>query len=81
MITLTPELLQAVDAAARGRSQKRSRVIRQALEEWLERQRQQEFEELLAEGYREQAAVLAELVNDVQLAQAMALENAGPWDG
>lgn len=79
MITIPPELLQAVDTVARDRSLKRSKIVRQALEEWIEQQRRHEFEALLAEGYIEQAEVLDELVAEIQLAQAQAIEASCPW--
>ncbi|MBI2939897.1 MAG: ribbon-helix-helix protein, CopG family [Chloroflexi bacterium] len=47
MVTVPPDLLAAVDAAARRLGRKRSHVMRQALQDWLDRQRQQQFEALL----------------------------------
>ena len=80
LVTLPAELLDAVDSYARQQRRKRSQVIRQALQELLDRERQREFEELLAEGYREQAELLAELVEEFMPLQAEAAENVWVWD-
>ena len=77
MLTLPPALLEAVDAAARRLGKKRSQVVRQALQDWLERQRQQEFEALLAEGYQALAQQTAAIASESLPAQATAA--AGIW--
>ena len=80
MLTLPPELLHAVDALSHRKGRKRSQLVRQALEEMLERERQREYEELMAEGYREMAEDLAEFAADFQQAQAEAAEGLWTWD-
>ncbi|RLB33199.1 MAG: hypothetical protein DRH12_18680 [Deltaproteobacteria bacterium] len=52
MVTLPDELLQQVDAVAKDLKQNRSRFVRQALAERLERISRRKFETLLAEGYQ-----------------------------
>ena len=80
MLTLPPALLEAVDAAARRQGKKRSQVVRQALHDWLERQRQQEFEALLAEGYQALAQEAAAIASDSLPARAAAAEAVWRWD-
>jgi metal-responsive CopG/Arc/MetJ family transcriptional regulator len=80
MLTLPPDLLQAVDTVARRQGKKRSQVVRQALQDWLEQQRQQEFEALLAEGYQALAQEAAATVSDSLPLQAAATEGVWRWD-
>jgi len=80
LVTLPRELLDDLDARSERLQRKRSRVIREALAEWLEIQRRKEFEELLAEGYREQASKLAEIAEDFAAAQAEATKDIWRWD-
>lgn len=80
MITLPQELVEAVDDCARRLATKRSRVVRQALQEWLERQRRSEFEALLAEGYQEMAGELAAIAADFEPLQAIVAEQSWHWD-
>lgn len=71
MVTMPPDLLKAVDEAARKLKLNRSQFVRQALREMLERLQQEEFEALLAEGYREMAEenpAVAEEGSDAQTA-------------
>lgn len=55
MITISQELLSAVDETARCLGLNRSQFIRESLDETLKRFRQKEFETLMAEGYQEMA--------------------------
>ncbi len=80
MLTLPPAFLEAVDAAARRLGKKRSQVVRQALQDWLERQRQQEFEALLAEGYQALAQENAAIAAESLPAQATASDGIWRWD-
>lgn len=80
MLTLPADLLQAVDTAARRLGQKRSQVVRQLLQDWLERQRQQEFEALLAEGYQAIAREAAGITSESLPLQATAAEGVWRWD-
>ena len=84
VVTLPPELLEAVDSYAEQHATKRSQVVRQALQEWLAKRRspkqQEEFEALMAEGYQEMAELLAELAAESVLAQAAAAEKSWRWD-
>jgi metal-responsive CopG/Arc/MetJ family transcriptional regulator len=69
MLTLPADLLQAVDTAARRLGQKRSQLVRQLLQDWLKQQQQQEFEALLAEGYRAMAQEAAAIASESLLLQ------------
>lgn len=80
MVTLPRELVEEVDARVQRLATKRSRVVRQALQEWLERQKREEFEALLAEGYQEMADELAELAAEFAPLQAAASEGVWRWD-
>lgn len=80
MLTLPADLLQAVDTAARRLGQKRSQVVRQLLQDWLERQRQQEFEALLAEGYQAIAREAAGIASESLPLQDNAAEGVWRWD-
>ena len=79
MITLPPDLLSALDEWARRLNRKRSQVVREAIAEWLERQRRQEFEALLAEGYQEMAEQAASIAEETLGAQAIATEGVWEW--
>lgn len=80
MLTLPLELLSAVDSAARRLGQKRSQAVRQALQDWLERRRREEYEALLAEGYQAMAQQAADLASESQHLQAAAAEGIWRWD-
>lgn len=51
MFVLPPALLEQVDKVVSKQKTNRSRLIRQALEQFLEEQQRQELRELLKEGY------------------------------
>ncbi len=80
MLTLPPDLLQEVDTAARHLGRKRSHVVRQALQDWLERQRRQQFEALLAEGYQAMAQEAAAIATESLSLQASSTEEVWRWD-
>ena len=73
-ITLPPELLSALDEWAQRLNRRRSQVVREAIAEWLERQRRREFEALLAEGYQEMAEHAAKMAEEGLGAQMVAAE-------
>jgi metal-responsive CopG/Arc/MetJ family transcriptional regulator len=80
IVTLPSETLHELDAVAEKLERKRSRVIREALGEWLALQRQREFEALLEEGYRSQADTLAQLTEEFAALQAEATKATWRWD-
>ncbi|MBI1924677.1 ribbon-helix-helix protein, CopG family [Candidatus Poribacteria bacterium] len=80
MITLPKELLHTVDATVKRLHWNRSQLVRQALSDFVHRIKQQEFETLLADGYREMAGANAELVKESLLLQAAATESEWKWD-
>lgn len=55
MVTLPPELLEAIDSLSRKGKRNRSQLVREALQQLLHLKQQEEFEALLAEGYQEMA--------------------------
>jgi predicted transcriptional regulator len=79
MITLPNDLLEAVDLAARQRSESRSQFIRETLAERLEYLRRQAFEALLAEEYGFFAQETATIVEESLPAQATAAEKVWHW--
>jgi len=80
MLTLPPDLLGAVDDAARRIGRNRSQVVRLALAEWLERRERQEFEALLAQGYQEMSDRAATEVAEWLPLQTDAAEGVWRWD-
>lgn len=80
MLTLPADLLQEVDTAARQLGRARSHVVRQALQDWLERQRRQQFEALLAEGYQAMAQEAAATASESMALQAASTEEVWHWD-
>ncbi len=80
MFTVPADLLQEVDALAHRTKQKRSHLVRQALQELLQRHRQQEFEALMAEGYQEMADEAAALAGESVSLQAVATDGVWRWD-
>lgn len=80
MLLFPPELLRAVDARAKRLGKKRSQAVREAVAAWLEAQQQQEFEDLLAEGYREFAGELDASVAEAMPLQIAATEATWRWD-
>lgn len=51
IVTMPPELLAQVEEVAEQLSFSRSRLIREAVEQYVEARRRQELRELLKEGY------------------------------
>ncbi len=80
MITIPADLLRDVDSVAQDLKQNRSQLIRQALAELIQRTRQQEFEELLAEGYMEASQEDSEIVFESLSIQSAAAEGTWEWD-
>jgi len=80
MITIPADLLKDVDSVAQDLKQNRSQLIRQALTDLIRRTRQQEFEELLAEGYMEASQENAEIVSESLSIQSAATEGIWEWD-
>ena len=80
IITLPDDLLASIDAQARRSRKSRSAMMRSALADWVTAQKRADFEELLAEGYKEMAASLEEFAADFAAPQAEALEATWRWD-
>ncbi len=80
MITIPTDLLKDVDSAAKRLKQNRSQLVRQALAELLQKLKQQGFEALLAEGYREMSKENATIVAESLPLQTAATEGVWKWD-
>ncbi len=80
MLTLPAELLADIDELARKLGSKRNQVVRQALRDLIERQRQLEFERLLEEGYQDLARQAGAAVEESLAAQGEAAEGIWRWD-
>jgi CopG family transcriptional regulator/antitoxin EndoAI len=80
MITIPDDLLKDVDSVAKRLKRNRSQLIRQALDEFLRQIKQQEFEAVLAEGYREMSKKNTTIVAESIPLQAAAIEGAWKWD-
>lgn len=77
MVTIPTDLLRDVDSAAKRLKMNRSQLVQKALAELLKQLKQQEFESLLAEGYREMSKENATIVAESFPLQAAAIE--GVW--
>ena len=73
IITIPPALLTQVEDVAAKLNFSRSRLIREALAQYVEAQRQQELRELLKEGY------LFRAEESRQLVRSSSLPNKKPW--
>ncbi|MFH1636340.1 MAG: ribbon-helix-helix protein, CopG family [Chloroflexota bacterium] len=80
MLTMPVDLLQVVDAQAQHSRQNRSQFVRRVLREWIEQQRQKEFEVLLAEGYQAMAQESTAIAAENLIAQTAAAEGVWRWD-
>lgn len=80
IVSLPRETLDELDAVAEKLDRKRSRVIREALGEWLALQRQREFEALLEEGYRSRSTEIEQLAVEFAQLAAQATEATWRWD-
>ncbi len=80
VLTLPADLLNEVDSLAQRTRRKRTQLVRQALRDMLERERQADFTALLAEGYLAQAAQIEQAAIDAGLAQAQAAGALWTWD-
>jgi metal-responsive CopG/Arc/MetJ family transcriptional regulator len=80
ILSLPREMLDELDTRAQQLERKRSKLIREALGEWLELQHKREFEELLAEGYRERAAELEQTAEEWLPLTLQAVDSTWRWD-
>ena len=88
VLSFPSDLLAEVDARATRLGQKRSQIVRDAVRAWVETHPENEFDsltreqfdELLAEGYKERYAHLAAEAEEFLLIQAEATEATWRWD-
>ena len=80
IITIPEALLNSVDAQARRSRTSRSALVRSALSDWVATREKAEFEDLLAAGYLERAANLAQFAEEFADVQARALGATWRWD-
>jgi metal-responsive CopG/Arc/MetJ family transcriptional regulator len=80
IITIPPALLTQVEDAAAKLHFSRSRLIREALTQYVEAQRQQELRDLLKEGYLLRAEESRELAQEFFAADKEAWDRYAPWE-
>jgi len=64
IITISNDLLEGMNLASERLNKSRSQLIRQAIADFLRQLRQQEFDELMAEGYRETSEVSSNIISE-----------------
>ena len=79
IITLPDEMLASLDLQASKSQQSRSALMRTVLADWVAERKRAEFEELLADGYRERASRLEEFATEFAEVQAAALDGTWRW--
>ena len=80
IVTIPPGLLTQVEDVAAKLNFSRSRLIREALEQYLEAQRRQELRELLKEGYLYRAEESRQLAQEFFVAEQEAWDRCVPWE-
>jgi len=64
IITISNDLLEGMNLASERLNKSRSQLIRQAIADFLKQLRQKEFDELMAEGYRETSEVSSNIISE-----------------
>lgn len=80
IVTMPPDLLSQVEEAAAKLNFSRSRLIREAVEQFVELQRRQELRELLKEGYLYRAEESRQLAQEFFIAEKEAWDRYAPWE-
>jgi metal-responsive CopG/Arc/MetJ family transcriptional regulator len=80
MITIPPALLAQAEEMAAKLNLSRSRLIREALEQYLSAYRRQELRELLKEGYLYRAQESRQLAQEFLVAEQEASDLYVPWE-
>jgi len=80
IVTIPPGLLSQVEEAAAKLNFSRSRLVREALEQYIEAQRRQELRELLKEGYLYRAEESRQLAQEFFVAEQEAWDRYAPWE-
>lgn len=78
LVQLTPDLLAQLDARSARTGRNRSDLIREALTDYLQLDREAELDRLIVEGYTRQPQAPDELA--LAEANARAMVAAEPWD-
>jgi metal-responsive CopG/Arc/MetJ family transcriptional regulator len=80
IITIPPALLTQVEDVAAKLNLSRSRLIREALAQYVEVQRQQELRELLKEGYLFRADESRQLAQEFFAAEQEVADHYARWE-
>lgn len=80
IVTMPPDLLSQVEAVAEKLNFSRSRLIREAVEQFVEAERRQELRELLKEGYLYRAEESRQLAQEFFIAEKEAWDRYAPWE-
>ncbi len=80
IVTMPPDLLSQVEEVAAKLNYSRSRLIREAVEQFVEAQRRQELRELLKEGYLFRAEESRQLAQEFFVAEKEAWDRYAPWE-
>ena len=80
IITIPPTLLTQVEDVAAKLNLSRSRLIREALTQYVEAQRQQELHELLKEGYLFWAEESCQLAQEFFAAEQEVADRYAAWE-
>jgi len=80
IITIPPALLTQVEDAAAKLNFSRSRLIREALAQYVEAQHLQELRELLKEGYLFRAEESRQLAQEFFAAEQEVADRYAPWE-
>ncbi len=80
IVTMPPDLLSQVEEVATKLNFSRSRLIREAVEQFVEAERRQELRELLKEGYLYRAEESRQLAQEFFIAEKEAWDRYAPWE-
>ena len=81
MITLPVTLLSKIDAAASRQRMSRSKLIRDAVENYLEQEKERELRELMKEGYLARVGESLELAEEFFEAENEVWDKHASWEG
>ena len=80
ILTMTPDLIKAVDQASRGLSLSRSQLIRLALEHFLADQERSRLRAALAQAYQEYGDTSTAISEEFFAAEQDAWDRHAPWE-
>lgn len=80
IVTMPPDLLSQVEEVATRLNFSRSRLIREAVAQFVAAERRQELRELLKEGYLYRAEESRQLAQEFFIAEKEAWDRHAPWE-